>query len=70
MPGRTSMKMPPIYHVRSETGTTIMVAPMYVIAEAFGLHRDAVRRITFEIDQSKISECVKCIRFEITKEQP
>jgi len=57
-----------MYQVKNvESGTIIMIAPMSVIAEAFGLHKDAVRRIIHEVKRDGISVSLKRIHFEITE---
>ena len=56
-----------MYRVKNiETGTTIMVASLSVIAEAFNLHKDAVRRIKIELERDGISITYKRVNFEIT----
>jgi len=43
------------YTVRSFEGIFLMTAPMMVIAAAFKLHRDAVRRVIAETDLNQVA---------------
>jgi len=55
-----------MYQVKNiETGATIMIASMDMIAEAFNLHKDAVRRIKIELERDGFSITYKRINFEI-----
>jgi hypothetical protein len=57
----------PFFVRNTDTGIAIMVASLDVIAQAFGLHKDAVKRIELEVERDGISASIKRVRFEVLK---
>jgi RNA-binding protein YlmH len=60
-----------MYQVKNiDNGTLIMVASLQTIAQAFGLHKDAIKRISSEVERDGVSNGIKRVRFEIREAAP